>query len=256
MSHQRAEPSNQPSRHHAARKEKKGGRASVWRDEPVRGSRRFATGLSANRVAERLYQTLERRLGGVARRYFVGTRRFNSSVQGCTTMSAGGAALASVAGALIIRKRCPSDDTSYVRPAALLPEPVKYRPSRSFVGVPACHVAPLASTGTRSSACRHRSKTVSCCSALRAAVSPLPSRLPTARRRRSERAGRRLRTAPNCWTRTPASGRRARRSRYVRRTSSGDASSRIQRAREARSLGVCGSESAHRITLEMIDTVR
>jgi sugar phosphate isomerase/epimerase len=37
--------------------------------------------------------------------YFAGTRRFSSSSQCCTTMSAGGAALASVPGALIIRKR-------------------------------------------------------------------------------------------------------------------------------------------------------
>ena len=43
--------------------------------------------------------------GWRAARHFVGTRRFSSSSQCCTTMSAGGAALASVPGALIIRKR-------------------------------------------------------------------------------------------------------------------------------------------------------
>ena len=71
--------------------------------------------------------------------YLVGTRRFSSSSQCWTTMSAGGAAPASVPGALIIRKRWPSGDTSYVRPGLAPAAPVSSAPREKLhrrAGVP------------------------------------------------------------------------------------------------------------------------
>src|SRR5262245_56119123 len=51
------------------------------------------------------------------RHYFVGARRFSSSSKCCTTMTCGGAAVWSEPPpALIMRNRCPSGETSYVRP--------------------------------------------------------------------------------------------------------------------------------------------
>jgi hypothetical protein len=59
----------------------------------------------------------QRRVPRVSPIYFVGTSRFSSSVQCCTTMICGGAAVWSVPPAsLIIRNRCPSEAMSYVRP--------------------------------------------------------------------------------------------------------------------------------------------
>src|SRR6266850_5157794 len=55
--------------------------------------------------------------GGESYRYLIGTSRFNSSPQCCTTMICGGAAVWSEPPAsFIIRNRWPSDEMSYVRP--------------------------------------------------------------------------------------------------------------------------------------------